>query len=82
MRHGIPPATGEAQTKKIGTKDFHWYIHHMMWTVHRPKEYRNCPGAPASAPPPSTATVATATAMSAKAILGRIESVVGAAARH
>jgi hypothetical protein len=78
----IPPASGEAQTKKIGNKDFHWCIHHMAWTVHCPKECRNCPGAPASEPPPSTTTAAAATAMSAEAILGRIESAIGAAARY
>ena len=83
----IPPATGEAQTKKIGAKDFHWCIHHMAWTVHRPEECRNRPGAPASAPPPGTATAAAATApaataMSAEAILGRIESAMEAAARY
>ena len=83
----IPPATGEAQTKKIGTKNFHWCIHHMAWTVHRPEECRNRPGAPVSAPPTNTeiaaAAMATAaTAMSAKAILGRIESTMEAAARY
>ena len=81
-RKKIPPETGEDQTKKIGTKDFHWCIHHMAWTVHRPEECRNRPGAPASEPPPSTATAAAATAMSAEAILGRIESAIGAAARY
>jgi hypothetical protein len=78
----IPPATGEPQTKKIKAKDFHWCIHHMAWTVHRPEECRNRPGAPASEPPPSTTTAAAATAMSAEAILGRIESAIGAAARY
>ena len=68
--------------EKIGTKDFHWCIHHMAWTVHRPEEFRNRPGAPASEPPPSTATAAAATAMSAEAILGRIESAIGAAASY
>ena len=78
----IPPATGEPHTKKIGAKDFHWCIHHMAWTVHHPDDCRNRPGAPASAPPPSTTTTpGNATAMSAEAILSMIESAVGAASR-
>jgi hypothetical protein len=83
----IPPATGEGHTKKIGNKDFHWCVHHMAWTVHHPDDCRNRPGAPATAPPSTAATAAAATAtatptaMSAEAILGRIEEAVAAASR-
>ena len=78
----IPPATGDPHTKKIKEKEFHWCIHHMAWTIHHPDDCRNRPGAPASAPPPSTTTTpGNATAMSAEAILSMIESAVGTALR-
>jgi hypothetical protein len=82
----IPPNAGEPHVKKIKNKDFHWCVHHMAWTVHRPDDCRLRPGAPDAAPPTITPTAApattTPTAMSAEAILGRLESAIGMAARY
>ena len=78
----VPPATGEPHIKKIRNKDFHWCVHHMAWTVHKPNECRLCPGATEAVPATSTPTAASSTEMSAKAILGRIKSAVEAASRY
>ena len=88
----IPPATGEPRTKKIRSKDFHWCDHHMAWVRHSPNECRLRPGYvdPATAtitPTAASATDSTATvvnphAMTAEAILGRLESAIGAATSY
>jgi hypothetical protein len=82
----IPPGAGEPHVKKIKTKDFNWCVHHMAWTVHTPGDCRLRPGAPDAAPTTITPTAApattTPTAMSAEAILGRLESAIGMAARY
>ena len=62
----------------LATQRYNLMVERNEWALETPKK----PGAPASAPPPSTATTAAATAMSDEAILGRIESAVGAAARY
>ena len=70
----IPPSVGEPHTKMIRSKPFHWCTHHMAWTVHHPD---HCPifhGASKAVPLPSTASLATATTMSTKTILGCIET--------
>ena len=33
-----PPKDGEPKTKHVGNKDWHWCIHHMRWTVHKPND--------------------------------------------
>ena len=71
----IPPSAREPHTKMIESKRFHWCIHHMAWTVHHPDHCRLiCPGASKAVPPPSTASLATATTTSTEAILGCIET--------
>ena len=70
----IPPIVREPHTKMIRSKPFHWCIHHMAWTLHHPDHCRICLGASKAVSPPSTASLATATAMLTKAILGRIET--------
>jgi hypothetical protein len=36
----VPPQAGEPLTKQIKNKDFHWCVHHMAWTIHRPTDCR------------------------------------------
>ena len=88
----IPPAAGEPRTKKIRDKNFHWCEHHMAWVMHAPAECRLRPGYvdPAAAATTPTAASATGTsttvvspqAMSADAILGRLESAIGASTSY
>jgi len=33
-----PPANGESESKVVRNKTFHWCIHHMCWTIHRPDD--------------------------------------------
>jgi len=35
-----PPASGEPESKLMNGKIFHWCIHHMCWTIHRPEDCR------------------------------------------
>jgi hypothetical protein len=87
-----PPAAGEPRTKKIRSKVFHWCDHHMAWTMHKPDECRLRPGYSDAATNAATPTAASATdsattgvtpqAMTAEAILGRLESAIGAANRY
>lgn len=34
----LPPKSGEATTKTVGEKTYHWCLHHMAWTIHTPGE--------------------------------------------
>ena len=36
----IPPGTGEAHTKTIDGKEYHWCKYHKKWTLHKPEECR------------------------------------------
>ena len=38
-----PPGPNEAHTKKKGEKLYHWCVHHMAWTIHKPEECRKNP---------------------------------------
>jgi hypothetical protein len=88
-----PPAAGEPRTKKIRNKTFHWCEHHMAWTMHKPDDCRLRPGysdpatnvaTPLASSATDSATPASVTpqAMTAEAILGRLESAIGAANRY
>ena len=70
----IPPSVREPRTNVIGSKHFNSCIHHMAWTLHHPDHCRICPRASKAVPPPSTANLATDTAMSTKAIICLIET--------
>jgi hypothetical protein len=87
-----PPAAGEPRTKKIRNKVFHWCEHHMAWTMHKADECRLRPGYSdaatnvitpiAAAATESAITNVTPQAMTAEAILGRLESAIGAANQY
>lgn len=87
-----PPAAGEPRTKKIRNKVFHWCEHHMAWTMHKTDECRLRPGYSDAATNVTTPVAAAATesattnvtpqAMTAEAILGRLESAIGAANQY
>ncbi len=32
----VPPKDNEPKQKQVSTKTFHWCIHHMKWTIHKP----------------------------------------------
>jgi hypothetical protein len=76
----FPPQSGKPLTKRIRTKDFHWWEHHMAWTVHLPTDCRLNGATPATGsatptntnPPPTgvTAAAATFTAESIMSLLG------------
>ena len=34
----IPPKSGDPKEKKQGDLTFHWWEHHMAWTVHKPAD--------------------------------------------
>ena len=34
----VPPNDGEVKTKTVNGKTWHWCIHHMSWTMHKPEE--------------------------------------------
>jgi hypothetical protein len=36
----VPPKPGEPETKQVDGKTWHWCIHHMCWTLHKPTECR------------------------------------------
>ena len=77
----VSPQAGEPLIKQIQNKNFHWCVHHMAWTVHKPLDCRLRGTAPAtsSAAPTNTnptsiaatAAAATFTAKSIMSLLGR-----------
>jgi hypothetical protein len=77
----VPPQAGEPLTKQIRNKDFHWCVHHMAWTVHLPSNCRlsgtspaTSPAAPTNTNPPPIGVTAAAATLTAKSILGLLES--------
>jgi hypothetical protein len=34
----VPPKENEPKQKQVGNKTFHWCIHHMKWTIHKPED--------------------------------------------
>ena len=61
----VPPKAGKPSTKKVRTKDFHWWEHHMAWTVPLPTDCnlkdRAKPSDAAITPPATNVTAAAAT---------------------
>jgi hypothetical protein len=49
----VAPKGGEAKTKKIGAKTFHWCSHHKLWSIHSEKE---CRLGTTNPPPPAATT--------------------------
>ena len=88
----VPPAAGEPRTKKIKDRDFNWCEHHMAWVMHSPCDCRLRPGyvdpatttttPTAASATDTTATVANPHALTAEAILGRLESAIGASTSY
>ena len=64
----VPPQPGEPLTKQIRNKDFHWCIHHMAWTVHKPSDCRLSGTTPATGPAAPTNTNPTPIAATAAAL--------------
>ena len=82
----VPPQASELLTKRIKNKDFHWFKHHMAWTVHLPTDCRLNGAAPATGygtptntnPPPTEVMEAAAT-FTAESIMSLLERSLGMA---
>jgi hypothetical protein len=81
----VPPQAGEPLTKLIKNKEFHWCVHHMAWTIHRPSDCRlsgttqtTGSATPTNANTPPTGVTAASATFTAENILGMLGSSLGA----
>jgi hypothetical protein len=54
----IAPGTGDAQTKKVGPKTFHWCPYHKLWSIHTAQECRKGSNPAPTPHQPAAATTA------------------------